>query len=66
MSKLYFRNMKTGKKYEVINIDKTKGEITLKGEFAQFVEQYDKERFKHLGYVLEKGDDNAIQQGIRS
>lgn len=66
MTKIYFRNTKTDKRYEVIKIDKTKGEITLKGEFAQFVEQYDKERFAHLGYVLEKDDDNAIKQGLRA
>lgn len=54
MTELYFKNTKTGRRYKVIRIDKEKGEITLKGEYSEFTEPYDKERFKRLGYVLEK------------
>lgn len=59
MSKVYFRNTKTNRKYEIVKIDKERNEITLKGEYAEFVEPYDKERFQKMGYVLEKGDSHA-------
>jgi len=56
MAELYFKNTKTGRRYKVIRIDKEKGEITLKGEYSEFTEPYDRDRFKRLGYVLEKVD----------
>lgn len=59
--KLYFRNEKTGKRYEVISIDKAKNVIRLKGSAAEFEEPYDKDRFKRLGYVLEKEAPNAVE-----
>ena len=52
--KLFFRNKKTDKVYEVVKLDKEKAEVTLKGEHAEFVEPYSKERFQKLGYTLEK------------
>jgi len=61
MTELYFRNMKTGRRYKVIRIDKEKGEITLKGEYSEFTEPYDKERFQRLGYVLEKVDTQETE-----
>lgn len=61
MTKLYFRNTKTNKRYEVIKMDKDKGEIVLKGEYATFTEPYDKQRFIDNGYVLEQGDPHAQQ-----
>lgn len=54
MTKVFFKNEKTGKKYEVVKLDKEKSEVTLRGEYAEFVEPYDKERFQKLGYVLVK------------
>jgi glutamine amidotransferase-like uncharacterized protein len=54
MANLYFRNEKTGKKYQVVSMDKDAGTILLRGEHAEFTEKYDKDRFKKLGYVLEK------------
>lgn len=59
--KLYFRNLKTGKRYQVVNIDKVKNTITLKGEMAAFTEPYDKDRFKRMGYVLEKETEDAVE-----
>ena len=56
MPKLYFRNVKTGKLYEVVKMDKAAGTVTLKGEIATFTEPYDKDRFKRMGYKLEQGD----------
>ena len=55
--KLYFRNTVTGTRFEVVRMDKEKNEIVLKGEYAQFTEPYDKERFKKNNYVLEQGVD---------
>lgn len=59
--KLYFRNVKTGKRYAVVRIDKTANTVTLKGEMAEFTEPYDKERFKRMGYVLEKETEDAVE-----
>lgn len=50
MSKLYFENIKTKKRYEVVKLDRERGEITLRGEYAEFTEPYSVERFKKLGY----------------
>lgn len=61
MAELYFRNIHTGKRYKVIRLDRRSGEIVLKGEYAEFTEPYDKERFKRLGYVLE--DENGKEIG---
>lgn len=62
MIKVYFKNEKTGKKYEIVHLDKEKSQVKLKGEYAEFVEPYDKERFKKLGYVLVKEEiPDAVQ-----
>lgn len=66
MAKLYFRNEKTGRRYEVLALDKDKGEITLKGEYTEFVEPYDKDRFKRLGYTLEKESPDAVKSRVRA
>jgi hypothetical protein len=54
MAKVYFRNTRTGKRFEVVRIDKAAGQIVLKGEYAEFTEPYDKARFKEMGYELER------------
>jgi hypothetical protein len=59
MSTLYFENTKNGKRYKVIKVDKEKGEITLQGQFNEFIEKYDKERFTRLGYKLIQVEDEA-------
>ena len=61
MAEIYFRNTRTNRKYKVVRVDKEKGEITLKGEYSEFVEPYDKERFKALGYVLEKVEEQETE-----
>lgn len=61
MTEVYFKNTTTGRRYKVVNIDKMKGEIRLRGEHAEFTEKYDKERFKKMGYVLEKEVSNAVK-----
>ena len=62
MAELYFRNVHTNKRFKVVRMDKDKNEIVLKGEYSEFVEPYDKERFKSNGYVLEQGEANGGQQ----
>lgn len=52
MPKVFFENTKTGKRYELISIAADRSTVTLKGEYSQFTEPYDKERFKRLGYKL--------------
>lgn len=61
MTELYFRNTNTNKRYKIVRLDKTSGKIVLRGEHAQFVEKYDKERFKRMGYVLEKEQADAVE-----
>lgn len=62
MSALYFENAKTGKRYEVLALDNAKKEITLKGQYGQFTEPYDKERFEKLGYRLVRETDPAASE----
>lgn len=66
MTNLFFKNQRTGKKYKVVKLDKEKGQIILQGAHGEFAEPYDKERFKQMGYSLEKEDDDAEQQELRS
>lgn len=49
-TKLYFKNKATGKLFEVVNYDQGTNEMTLKGDFGEFVEVYDKQKFMDLGY----------------
>lgn len=51
---LYFRHLKTGKRYRIISLDPATRKIVLEGEMATFTETYDRERFKQMGYQLEK------------
>lgn len=60
--KLYFLHEKTGQKYLVVHLDKTTGEVTLRGEGAEFTEQYDKARFQRMGYKLIRGDNEDAEQ----
>lgn len=52
MQKIFFENTKTGKRYELIGVSPDRSTVTLRGEYSQFIEPYDKERFKALGYRL--------------
>lgn len=61
MAELYFRNVHTNKRFKVVRMDKDKNEIVLKGEYSEFIEPYDKERFKANGYVLEQGEAHGGQ-----
>lgn len=61
----YYLNTRTGRKYEIVNIDTTvePSTITLKGELSEFTEPWDKARFKELGYkrIVEttEGEEDA-------
>ena len=62
MTKIYFVNERSGKRYEILGVNNDAGEITLKGAHSTFTEKYDKARFKSLGYVLKKEEvDHAVQ-----
>lgn len=54
MSDIAFVNVKTGKRYKVIQFDPAGGKVTLAGEEGiEFTEPYSKERFETLGYKLQ-------------
>lgn len=58
MANLYFVNEHTNRRFRVINMNKETNEVTLEGEYGSFVEKYDKERFKEMGYKLVKVEDD--------
>jgi glutamine amidotransferase-like uncharacterized protein len=55
MSEAYFENEKTKKRYKIIRFDPAAGTVVLRGEHAEFVEKYSKEKFQELGYALVRG-----------
>lgn len=58
--KLLFRNKATGVSYAIVKIDPADAKdrkIVLQGEHGQFVEPFDKERFRRMGYELVKAQD---------
>ena len=54
MTKIYLKNDKTGARYEIVRMDKTKTppEVVLKGENSEveFTEPFDREKLKRMGY----------------
>lgn len=50
--KLFFENVKTGKRFEVLRFDKETGKVLLKSDYAEFEDEYNKEKFQKLGYKL--------------
>lgn len=52
MAELYFENERTKKRYKILRFDKEAGTVVLKGEHAEFVENYDKDKFIEMGYKL--------------
>jgi hypothetical protein len=49
MVELYLKNEKTGKRFKIVKLDKQTNKVTLRGQYADFVEVFDTERFKKLG-----------------
>jgi hypothetical protein len=67
--KRYAQNIATGKRWEIIKIDKEAGTITLKGDYNEFTEPYSPERMQRLGYRLVKevvsdGLPERLQTGV--
>ncbi len=58
--KLFFKNLATGKRYEVIKLDKRTGKVILRGELAQFELEFDPSLFERLGYELVEEQEDAV------
>lgn len=56
MAEFFFLNDATGKRYDVVNINKEKGTIDLRGPHTNrvFTEKYDAAQFAKMGYRLMK------------
>lgn len=52
MSEVYFENVNTGRRYQVVRFVRETNKVILKGETAEFTEDFDKEKFQRWGYVL--------------
>ena len=59
MVRVFLKNMGSGKEFEVIGRDKEAGTITLKGDYAQFTEKFDKDRLKEAGYEMVTREDGS-------
>ena len=55
MTEIFLRHTGTGKSYKIVKFDREQGMITLQGPHSRFDEEFDKERFKRMGYELVKG-----------
>lgn len=53
-TKLFLRHKTTGRKFEVLAVDREARTIRLKGELAEIEETYDPAYLKKLGYTMEK------------
>ena len=56
MTKHYFVNKQTGRRYEIVKIKDH--EVTLKGEYREFTVP-DNVNIKRMGYTLEKVESDA-------
>lgn len=48
----YLLNKKTGRRFEIVAFDKERGKIKLKGQTAEFEEDFDRAKIEKLGYKL--------------
>lgn len=53
---MFLEHTQTGRRYEIVGVSEDKTKITLKGEHGTFEEDYDKDKFKQLGYKLVRAD----------
>lgn len=53
---IFLVHEETKREFRVIKFDKEAKTVTLQGEHASFVEQFDKDQFKRLGYDIVKRD----------
>ena len=49
---MYLEHTTTKRRYQIVSVSEDKSKITLKGEHGTFTEDYDKDKFKQLGYSL--------------
>ena len=56
---MYFRSKITQARFKVLSYDRETGIMVLLGEYGKFKEEYTKEKFAKMGYILEKDDDDA-------
>jgi len=61
MPKLFLVHDATGKKYEILRVDRDSGMMTLQGPRAKFDEVYDPAALKQRGYSLCKETGHAEQ-----
>jgi hypothetical protein len=60
VAKLFFENVHTKKRFEVVNFDREAGTVTLIGSHnLQFTEKFTKERFQEMGYTLKQEVEGA-------
>ena len=54
MTQFFFLHSGTGKRYDVVDIDRAAGTVKLRGPIAkrEFVEKFDPEKFAKMGYQL--------------
>jgi hypothetical protein len=50
--RMFLEHSQTERRYEIVAVSDDKSKITLKGEHGTFEEDYDKDKFKRLGYKL--------------
>lgn len=53
---LYLYNPKTKARFKVVKYDKATNKVTLRGQYAEFVEVFDRAKFIKRGYTLERKD----------
>jgi hypothetical protein len=58
MTTLYLVHDKTNRRFKVLGVDQETKKIKLKGEHAEFEENYDPPAFKKLGYRIEKVEES--------
>jgi len=67
MANYHLIHRETGKRFEILRIDRKAGMMTLRGSRGgEFEEPYDPDGLKQRGYMLRKVEnDDAEQQGVR-
>jgi hypothetical protein len=58
--KMFLVNEKTGKKYQIVAVDPKTNEMTIRGEYHEWTEPLNKERFKKLGYSLKQEPADGV------
>lgn len=61
MKRVFLVHRDTRTRFELLKFDRDKREMTLKGAYSTWVEPYDAERLRALGYdmVVEQGSPEA-------